>query len=164
MYSNAHDLRLGPEDADLCIGEPVSHKTVEPYTRQSNSVHEKYEQEKKPKLEYLGNTANPSFWGPAYWRSLHTVAAWYPMKAAPLVKERMKSRILAIPIEVPCQSCQHHANSYIESKRDELDQIVSGRHALGKFFVEFHNMVNKRYGKPIWSYEDAYKMYSGQNV
>jgi hypothetical protein len=105
-------------------------------------------------------TSDPKIWGPPYWYSLHNSAAHYPINASPLVKERMKARILAIPYELPCQNCQLHASSYIEKFADKLDYIVSGRDNLVKFFVDFHNEVNKRYGKPTWSYEQAYKFYS----
>jgi len=107
------------------------------------------------------NTGDPKVWGPAFWFSLHVSAAHYPLEASPIVKERMKGRILAIHYEIPCATCRPHAVAYIEKNRDNLDKIVSGRHALGKFYVDFHNQVNKRYNKPEWTYEQAYKVYSG---
>lgn len=108
-----------------------------------------------------GPTSDPKIWGPAFWFTLHTAAAHYPIEASPIVRERMKARILAIPYEVPCSVCRPHAIDFVESKRGELDRIVSGRHELGKFYVDFHNKVNKRYGKPEWTYEQAYAKYSG---
>lgn len=107
------------------------------------------------------NTGDPKIWGPAFWFSLHVSAAHYPLEASPIVAERMKGRILAIPYEIPCATCRPHAVAFIEKNRDNLNKIVSGRHALGKFYVEFHNQVNKRYGKPEWTYDQAYKVYSG---
>ena len=35
---------------------------------------------------------------------------------------------------------------------------------LFKFFVDMHNMVNKRYGKPEMSLEDAYRLYNSKDV
>lgn len=107
------------------------------------------------------NTYDPKVWGPAFWFSLHTSAAHYPLEASPIVKERMKARILAIPYEIPCRACMTHASAFIEANRDRLDEIVSNRHSLGKFYVDFHNKVNKRYNKPEWTYDQAYKKYSG---
>ena len=106
-------------------------------------------------------TTDPKIWGPAFWFTLHTSAAYYPFEASPIVRERMKARILAIPYEVPCATCRPHALDFIESRKGDLDKIVSGRHELGKFYVDFHNKVNKRYGKPEWTYEQAYAFYSG---
>ena len=106
-------------------------------------------------------TSDPKIWGPPYWYSLHNSAAHYPHQASKIVAGRMKNRILAIPYEIPCHTCQPHASAYIEKfSEQDLDRIVSGRKELFNFFVDFHNEVNKRYGKPIWSYESAYKKYA----
>ena len=113
------------------------------------------------KTEYINNTADPKVWGPAYWFTKHVGAAHYPLRASPIVKERMKGSILAVPYEISCNNCRSHASAFIEYNRDNLDRICSGRHELGKFWVDFHNKVNERYGKPQWTYEQAYKMYSG---
>ena len=111
------------------------------------------------------NTSDPKIWGPAFWFSLHMSATYYPIEASQIVKERMKGRILAIPYEIPCSSCRPHAIAFIESRKHDLDNIVSGRRALGQFYVDFHNKVNERYGKKQYTYDEAYKMYStGKNL
>jgi hypothetical protein len=116
-----------------------------------------------PELPSEGG-ANPKIWGPPFWFTLHNMSAHYPMEASPIVQSRMKNRILAIPYELPCQNCRVHASAFIESKKESLDEIVKGRHSLGKFFVDFHNKVNARYGKPQWTYEQAYKKYRKTNI
>jgi hypothetical protein len=121
------------------------------------------EQFKVEKEYFDENTANPNVWGPHFWASLHLSAAYYPLNPSDIVRERMKCRILAIPYEVPCELCRTHASAFIEDSRDRLDQIVSGKHELGKFYVDFHNKVNQRYNKPTWTYEKAYKYYRGLN-
>lgn len=107
------------------------------------------------------NTADPKVWGPHFWFTLHNSAAHYPEDASPLVRERMKGRILAIPYEIPCAVCRPHASAFVEKNRTSLDKIVGNKHELGKFYVDFHNQVNIRYNKPTWTYEQAYKYYSG---
>jgi hypothetical protein len=133
---------------------PLEPSPVSPFPEQQTETNMVWKTEKV-------STYDPKVWGPAFWFSLHTSAAYYPEDASPLVRERMKQRILAIPYEIPCKSCMTHASSFIEEKRDKLDEIVSNRHSLGKFYVEFHNKVNKRFGKPEWTYEQAYAKYSG---
>jgi FAD-linked sulfhydryl oxidase len=105
----------------------------------------------------------PNVWGPPFWFSLHVSAAFYPLQPSDIVKERMKCRILAIPYEVPCDNCRAHASAFIEGNRHRLDEIVGNRHELGRFYVDFHNKVNERYGKPLWTYEQAYSYY-GRSV
>jgi hypothetical protein len=143
-YENG-DTQL-PESMDVEVGsEPVENKPIQLVWKTGK----------------VSSTYDPKIWGPAFWFSLHTSAVYYPEDASPLVRERMKQRILAIPYEIPCKSCMTHASSFIEDNRDKLDDIVSNRHKLGKFYVDFHNKVNKRFGKPEWTYEQAYARYSG---
>lgn len=118
-------------------------------------------QEKPIELE---TSSDPKIWGPQYWYTLHMSAAHYPLNPSPIVKERMKQRILAIPYELPCSTCRPHASAFIESRRGLLDKIVSSRENLVRFYVDFHNQVNKRYGKPLWTYEQAVARYSGTKV
>lgn len=106
------------------------------------------------------SSANPEVWGPAFWFTLHNGAIRYPIHASPITKERMKQYIAGMPVMIPCETCKEHATAHIENNYNNLDQICSGRQSLFNFFVDFHNKVNKRYGKPEMSYEDAYKLYS----
>jgi hypothetical protein len=107
------------------------------------------------------SSSNPEVWGPAFWFTLHNGAVNYPLQASPITSERMKNYILGMPVMIPCETCKEHATSHIEANYNKLDDICSGRMKLFNFFVDFHNLVNKRYGKPIMSYEDAYKLYTG---
>jgi len=107
------------------------------------------------------NSGDPRVWGPAFWFTLHNGAARYPIKASPICAERMKGFILGMPVMIPCEKCQDHATSHIEQNYHRLNEVVSGREQLFNFFVSFHNYVNKRYGKPEMSNEDAYALYTG---
>lgn len=137
----------------------------------SNILNEKYVMPKLPPSPDIttldwrtiqGNTSNPEIWGPAFWFTIHNGASKYPMNASPIVVERMKAFILGMPVMIPCQSCQEHATSHIEKNYNNLDKICSSRQSLFNFFVDFHNFVNKRYNKPIMSYDDANKLYNGE--
>ena len=116
---------------------------------------------KKPEIKAFENvnTADPTVFGPYLWISLHISAAHYPFNPSPIVRRRIKDRILALPYEIPCEKCRPHALSYIESKASELDKAVSCRSELVKFYVDFHNYVNTFLKKPTWTYEQAIKYY-----
>lgn len=115
-------------------------------------------------LQYA-TVSDPKVFGPAYWFTYHTMAANYPVNPSPIYREKMKGYILGIPYTLPCENCADHATAYIESIKTNLDSIISSRDNLFNFFVDFHNYVNKRYGKPIMSYQDAKKMYmNGVNI
>ena len=112
-------------------------------------------------LEY-SNSADPKVWGAAFWFSIHNGCTKYPVKATPVISNRMKGFIMGLPYMIPCQNCMTHAQSHIENNYDNLDEICSGRDNLFKFFVDFHNYVNKRYGKQEITYDNAYKKYMGR--
>jgi len=116
----------------------------------------------EPSCTYHNKKANnnPIVWGPPFWYTLHNGAFHYPKHASPLHAERMKNFIIGIPIMVPCIKCKEHATAFIEKHRNKLNDICSNRDDLFKFFVDFHNQVNKRYNKPILSYEEAYSIYN----
>jgi len=109
-------------------------------------------------LDYA-NTGNPEVWGPAMWFSLHNGAARYPNNPSPIWRERMKSFIQGLPVMLPCQDCSDHANAFIESRIKFIDNIVGNKQNLFTFFWEFHNSVNKRLGKRIVSFQEAYNIY-----
>ena len=106
------------------------------------------------------NTNDPNVWGPSMWFSLHNGASTYPKNASPIVRERMKGLILGLPYILSCYDCKIHAGSYIEEIKPKLDEICSNRESLFRFFVDFHNYVNKRLGKPIVSYKEAWSIYN----
>lgn len=106
----------------------------------------------------------PNVFGPPMWFTFHNGARKYPIRASPICAQRMKGYIIGIPVTIPCETCSDEATAYIESRRDQLDNIVSGRDPLFRFFVDFHNHVNKRLGKPEMAYVDAYNMYNSKSV
>ena len=111
-------------------------------------------------LTKVSDSANPKIWGPYFWTQLHFAATYYPEDPSQIFRERTKQRILSIPYEVPCANCRNHALSFIEIHKDQLDKIVSGKHALGQFYTDFHNYVNERYGKRQWTYPEVLAYYS----
>lgn len=106
-----------------------------------------------------GSLSDPKVWGPSFWFCLHNGAATYPNKASPIVSERMKGFILGIPYVLSCDECREHARVYIENHFTQLDEITGSREKLFCFFVDFHNQVNKRYGKRVYTCEEAKKLY-----
>lgn len=104
-------------------------------------------------------TSDPKIWGPQLWFILHNGASKYPISASPIYIQKMKDFIIGLPVMLPCEKCKIHAIDYIEDYKDKLDDICSGRDKLFKFFVDFHNSINKRYNKPEMDYEYVNKMY-----
>lgn len=111
---------------------------------------------------FEGTGSTPDVWGPSFWFTLHNGSNFYPQNPTVITKERMKNFIISLPVMLPCFKCKDHATSFIESNLDKLDDIVSTRKKLFNFFVDFHNYVNKRYDKRIFTYDEAYELYNGK--
>lgn len=116
----------------------------------------------KWKTVYHKDASNPDVFGSAFWFIFHIASSRYPLQASEITKERMKGVILGIPVLLPCQECSDHASAHIESVWHRINDIVSGREQLFTFFVDFHNYVNRRYGKPIMSPKEAYELYTSK--
>lgn len=158
MHQPGHYMR-----EEIRQSKPLNHPLPDPqpYPREEPQPSDVKLDMKWETLQYA-NSADPQVWGPAFWFILHNGSARYPEKASPLWKESMRGFILGMPAMIPCEVCADHARAHIEANWNRLDEIVNGRKNLFNFFVDMHNMVNKRYGKPIMSHEDAYELYTGR--
>lgn len=172
MYKTAIEYYREPVDMSIHYSHykgPV--KTIEKFTHipekftdakiELGSKNNKQDLHLKWKTEHYNNASQPNVWGPAFWFTLHNGSSRYPKNASPITIEKMKGYIMGIPVMLPCEKCKVHATNHIMQNKDKLDQICSGQDTLFAFFVDFHNIVNKRYNKPIVSVEEARKMYNG---
>ena len=102
---------------------------------------------------------DPTVWGPHAWKLFHIMAENYPENPSPLYKTKAIDFIRSIPFMIPCEKCSIHAMKFIDEREDKIINIVSSRTNIANFFVDFHNYVNARYNKKIYSYEEARKLY-----
>ena len=101
----------------------------------------------------------PRIWGPSFWFVIHVGTRYYDENPLPYKKQQMKGFILGLSVILPCQECIDHSTAFILKRWGQIDKIVSDRRLLFNFFVDMHNAVNKRYGKPELTYEEAWKRY-----
>ncbi len=94
------------------------------------------------------NVFNPSVWGDGTWLFLHhgSLAASKIIDSA--AAEKYWNFIEGLPLMLPCKDCSRHASNYIDSARQRRREICASRDGLLQFFVDFHNSVNLRTGKP----------------
>jgi len=85
----------------------------------------------------------PTKWGPPFWMTLHIACLGC-----------QDSKVLVDFVEsykkiIPCLSCRlHFEEVLVENPVPEADDLF-------KWSVDVHNIVNRRLGKPEFSYEDA---------
>ena len=95
-----------------------------------------------------------SVWGPCVWYLFHTLA--YSIKDDdPTRFETVKNEFIKfafrISTNLPCPECSQHATQYISRINPAA---IKTKTNLKTLFVEFHNAVNQRKGKPIFTFEE----------
>jgi len=112
----------------------------------------------KTKVDY-NNTRDPHVWGPGLWLFLHISSVNYDPESQEQI-QRCVDFIENLPYMLPCYNCSQHAKQYVTDVGDNLPQICKTRKDLFEFYVDFHNYVNTRQGKRIFSYKEAWDMYA----
>lgn len=105
----------------------------------------------------VGSSSDPNIFGPPFWFVLHNAAVTYPISPTAYVREKMKNLLMNLPIIVPCLMCREHFHAFLLDA--DLDRSVSSKESLFRFFVDIHNFVNNRYGRPSMTIEEAKKLY-----
>lgn len=97
-------------------------------------------------------------WGNAYWDLFHTLT--YKLSSNHKVKELLDIYIDLCNI-LPCPNCKEHASSYLKSINTSN---ITTREQLSKMFFDFHNNVNRKLRKKIFTQEKFDIMYSNKNL
>lgn len=93
----------------------------------------------------------PPVWGPATWDAMHHFAFAYPEKPSKERAEQMTTFLESICGNLPCPQCGVHCSVYMVQN----PPAVESRGALIKWVIDFHNNVNERTGKRVYSYEEV---------
>ncbi len=104
-----------------------------------------------------------SVWGPCVWYLFHTVA--HHIKEDHPNFERAKNQFITfsfrIATNLPCPECSHHATAYLSKINP---QMIKTKYDLKMLYINFHNAVNIRKDKPIFTIEEADAKYKNANV
>ena len=104
-------------------------------------------------------SSNPKYLGPGYWASWHLKAINSNSKE----KKGELARNIALDIKYfPCDKCHKHARRYVLT--NPLMAAVKDKDPLSmfKWTVNFHNEVNLRLGKKIFTPDEALAMWTGE--
>ncbi len=104
-----------------------------------------------------------SVWGPCVWYLFHTVA--HHIKEDHPNFERAKNQFITfsfrIATNLPCPECSQHATAYLSKINP---QMIKTKYDLKMLYINFHNAVNIRKDKPIFTIEEADAKYKNANV
>lgn len=101
----------------------------------------------------------PAVWGPSIWSLLHGLAELSTTADTPEIRIHWTRLLETLPEILPCRDCRQHASAYIQShpialmKQVPVNQLYAW---ICEWLYTFHNAVNTRLGKPLFS-QDALK-------
>ncbi len=98
-------------------------------------------------------------WGPQFWETLHIISFNYPDNPGNAQKEATWNFFNALPFLLPCPVCCDHCSNFIKQN----PPLVYNKEYLTRWVSDFHNDVNRRLGKPEWSFEEVQKKYGSLN-
>ena len=103
-------------------------------------------------------TVDATIWGPALWKVLHTAAQNRQLKSRQALWANLMK---ALRTGIPCPDCSAHFNSWMNSHpmRTTLLPNIGIDHS--KWFLDLHNDVNRRTGKPAWTLAQVAAAYNG---
>jgi len=99
-----------------------------------------------------------SVWGPCIWFLFHTLACKAVPADFPSIKTDLMNFIQRICANLPCPECTQHASGFMKQHAQRIAAITT-KEQLQQFLVDFHNAVNVRKGKAIFTYEQAENQY-----
>ncbi len=97
----------------------------------------------------------PKDFGPDFWSVLEELAVGYPERADAEMQLSMKQTLAGIAKHFPCIECSRHFTPHV-AKMEPKD--LYGRMGLTSWIINTHNTVNKRLGKPVYSFPEAMKL------
>jgi hypothetical protein len=113
-----------------------------------------------------------SQWGPLLWTILHSLSLQnqkqsdtYRLKE---LKQRWKFIYDTLPFIIPCLECRDHCSEYLKENQPTDWNLIQTEKQLSDlntlWFYKFHNSVNIRLLKPLFSQDDIQKTYSIVNI
>jgi len=90
------------------------------------------------------------------WKTLHAVSFTYPSDADRETQERYRTFFKSLGHVIPCPSCAKHFRDYEAAHPVTVD---GNRESLARWVVDLHNDVNRRSGKPQYTFEEVEAVY-----
>ena len=100
-------------------------------------------------------------WGEPTWFLFHTIAEKVKEDHFGLIRVELLNIIFTICSNLPCPICTKHASDHL--KGTNFNSIQT-KQQLKDFLFDFHNIVNRRKGFPIFDYKQLDEKYSKANT
>lgn len=100
-------------------------------------------------------------WGPFTWNLFHTLLIKIKDQQFDNTKKELWDQFFDISCNLPCSICANHAINYLKKLRVKN---VNTKKDFIKIYFDFHNEVNLRLGKPLFSENQIIDKYSKENT
>lgn len=94
-------------------------------------------------------------WGPSTWKFFHTLAEQIPETTFQNNSTEICNMYVSICSNLPCIECTKHARQYVG--RTLNPRFIQTKSQLKQFLFDFHNSVNVRLNKPVFTDYHIYK-------
>ena len=96
-------------------------------------------------------------WGPSFWNVMHVVSHTFSKNPSEAERAELRQLFTLLISSVPCTTCKQDALSYLEAHMD--DDCFRSRETVVEFMNDFHNYVNEKLGKRVYSLDEHYYVY-----
>jgi hypothetical protein len=100
--------------------------------------------------------SGPDVWGPPGWKFIHFVTMGYPNYPTESIKKKYYDYFHSLKNVIPCSICASHFAENLEELPLD-DNVLSSRENLVRWGINIHNIVNKKNGKKVYTFEEGIK-------
>lgn len=113
----------------------------------------------KPAIQPVQPQPEPSNikWGKPTWYLLHTLAEKVMDEKFDVIRVSLLNTLYTICCNLPCPECAVHAKTYLDGINFNA---IKSKTELKQMLFQFHNVVNKKKGYPIFDYTTLNETYS----
>ncbi len=100
--------------------------------------------------------SGPDVWGPPGWKFIHFITMGYPNYPTESIKKKYYDYFHSLKNVIPCSICASHFAENLEELPLD-DNVLSSRENLVRWGINIHNIVNKKNGKKVYTFEEGIK-------
>jgi len=103
-------------------------------------------------------------WGTTTWWLFHWISQNIDESFFIINRLLIINMLKEILLTIPCPTCNEHAKAYISHY--DMKKFINNKNDLKKYFVVFHNIVNRRLNKKIENIQilEQYNNYKGYQI
>lgn len=99
----------------------------------------------------------PSTWGPAFWKSLHSVASQVSKNPSEAERTGLVAFFESLRFALPCNMCKHDYFNILA--KHPVHPYTASKELLSEWVWRLHNTVNQKLDKPLYPFSIITALY-----